>query len=65
MEKSDFDVALEHFLAVELEIKLDRPMGRRMGRAHLQFHDLRRKLFGFCFHRNALNLAAQRFLQAQ
>ena len=47
MEKSDFDIAVEHLFAFELEIELDRAMGRRMGRPHLQFHDFASAALGY------------------
>ena len=34
MEKPDFDITVEYFLAFKFEIELDGPMGRRVGRAH-------------------------------
>jgi hypothetical protein len=40
MEKTNLDITVEYFLAFELEIELDGSMGRRVGGAHLQLHDL-------------------------
>ena len=40
MQVADLDVAIDDGLAVELEIELDGAVRSRMGRAHLQLHDL-------------------------
>ena len=40
VQVADLDVAIDDRLAVELEVELDRAVRSRMGRAHLQLHDL-------------------------
>src|SRR4030095_10591923 len=39
VQVADLDVAGEDDLAVELQVELDRAMGRRVGGAHLELHD--------------------------
>ncbi len=40
MQVPDFDVAIDDSLAVEFQIELDRAVRGRMGRPHLELHDL-------------------------
>jgi len=51
MEIADFDVAVEDAFAIELEVELDCAVRGRMGRAHLDLHDLFGRIWDFYFLR--------------
>src|SRR5437660_12102952 len=42
MEIADLYVTIEHLLAFKFQIKLDGPVGRRMGWTHLELHGFER-----------------------